>query len=288
MTIPAARQLQTSKTSTADQEPTVNSPREIDTELSEIYAPYAQHVATIETAQKKAKLSYVAKSPERQEELARIIDAARAALAQLDEAAAPLEAIYRANPWTRFFLVPGGHLHSSRRCGSLRWTTPVYWLPEYSGKTEAEIVAQAGERACTICYPSAPVDRPSQLPVHVAEREAAAAERAAKAEQRRNAAAAAIAVGRTTYKTQRAAENEVSRNIETMISRRYQDAADTAHRAHLDNLAAEDEAAAREIVDALAAQIEGYDAAGILAKKFATKAKEFRKHGWKIPADATF
>ena len=36
-------------------------------------------------------------------------------------------------------------------------TTSFWWATEYSGKTEAEIVADAGERACTICYPSAPV-----------------------------------------------------------------------------------------------------------------------------------
>lgn len=266
----------------------MNSPREIDTKLAEIYAPHSHHTGIIEAAQKTAKLSYVAKDPKRQAKLAATIDAARAALADLDKQAEPLEAIYRANPWTRFFLVPGGHLHSSRRCSSLRWNTPVYWLPEYSGKTEAEIVGLAGEKACTICYPSAPVDRPSRLPVHVAERKAAAAEAAAKAETRRKAAAASITVGRTTYKTQRAAENEISRQIETMVSRRYQEAADAAHRTHLDNLAAEDKGAALAIADALAAQIEGYDAAGILAKKFATKAKEYRKHGWQIPADATF
>ena len=73
-----------------------------------------------------------------------------------------------------------------------------------------------------------------------------------------------------------------------MVSRRYQDAADAAHRIHLDNLAAEDKGAALAIADALAAQVEGYDAPAILAKKFATKAKEFRKYGWKIPADASF
>lgn len=266
----------------------MNTPREIDTKLSEIYAPLSEATAAIENANQRMKLAYIKRNPKRRTELEQTITAAQTAIAALDKKAEPLEAIYRANPWTRFFLVPGGHLHSSRRCGSLRWNTALYWLPEYSGKSEADIVALAGEKACTICYPSAPVDRPSQLPVHVAERKAAAAEAAAKAETRKSAASAAITVGKTTYKTQRAAENEISRHVDTMISRRYQDAADAEHRTHLDNLAAEDEAAAREITDALAAQIEGYDAAAILAKKFTTKAKEYRKYGWAIPADATF
>ncbi|MFK0005005.1 hypothetical protein [Paenarthrobacter sp. NPDC090522] len=266
----------------------MNSPREIDTALAAIYEPYTGHVATIEAAQQKAKLSHVTKSPKRQAELARIIEEARAALAALEAEAEPLEAIYRANPWTRFFLVPGGHLHRSRSCSSFRWTTPVYWLPEYSGKTEAEIVALAGEKACTICYPSAPVNRPSQLPVHVAERAAAAAEAKDKAAKRQAAAAATITVGKRIYKTARAAENDISRCIDTMVSRRYSEAADAAHRTHLDNLAAEDKGEALAIADALAEQIEGYDAPAVLAKKFATKAKEYRKYGWAIPADATF
>jgi hypothetical protein len=264
----------------------MNSPREIDTQLAEIYAPHSQHVATIETAQQKAKLAYVAKNPERKAELERTIEAARAALAELDKQAEPLEAIYRANPWTRFFLVPGGHLHSSRRCSSLRWNTTVYWLPEYSGKSEAEIVALAGEKAGTCCYPSAPVDRPSMLPVHVAEREAQAKERAEKKAARAAAAANAITVGTTTYKTQRAAENEISWQLDTMIGRRYMEAQDAEHRTYLDGLAAGNEAEARAIAAALAEQLEGYDAAAVLAKKFATKVKQYRKGGWAIPEDA--
>lgn len=263
----------------------MNSPRDIDTQLAAIYAPTAGHIATIETAQKKAKLAYVAKNPERKAELEVTIKAARAALAELDKRAEPLEALYRANPWTRFFLVPGGHLHSSRRCSSLRWNTILYWLPEYSGKTEADIVALAGEKACTICYPSAPVDRPSMLPVHVAEREAAAAERAEKAAKSRAAAAAAITVGGTTYKTQRAAENEISWQLDTMIGRRYMDAQNDEHRAQLDELAAGNEAEARAIAAALAAQLEGYDAEAVLTRKFTTKAKQYRKGGWAIPED---
>lgn len=267
----------------------MNSPREIDTKLSEIYAPYSDLAVTIEAAQKKAKLPHVAKNPERVAELEATIEAARAARAELDAKAKPLEAIYLAELWTRFFLVPGGHLHSSRFCSSLRWTTPLYWLPEYSGKSEAEIVALAGEAACTICYPSAPVDRPSQLPVHVAERKAAAAEAKAKADERRTKESAAITVGRTTYKTQRAAENQIGWEIETMIGRRYQVAADAEHRAHLDNLATQDEEAARAIAEALAAQIEGYDAAAILAKKFAAKLKTYKGYDhYKIPTDAAF
>jgi hypothetical protein len=57
--------------------------------------------------------------------------------------------------WTRFFLVK--HIHSSQYCSSFRPTTQVGWLPNLSGQTEAEAVAEHGAILCTICYPTAPV-----------------------------------------------------------------------------------------------------------------------------------
>lgn len=66
-----------------------------------------------------------------------------------------------AGGWTRFFLVQGGHIHSSMSCstcnreGSL---TSFGWLPELSGLTEAEAVAAHGAILCTVCFPSAPVE----------------------------------------------------------------------------------------------------------------------------------
>lgn len=267
----------------------MNSPREIDQAIAKIYRPQRDFIRTIDTAQQMLHKSYVKKNPARVAQLKADIETARAGMEALRAEAAPLEAIYNAKPWTRFFLVDAGHLHRSTHCSSLRWSTPIGWLPDYSGKSETEIVAMAGEACCTICYPSAPVNRPSMLPVHVKAREEAAAERAAKADQRRAAAAQAITVGPTKYKTQRAAENQISAEIDTMISRRYMTAQDADHRAHLDNLAAADEAAAREIAAAIAAHVEDYDAPAILAKKFATKLKEYRKYGqYKIPDNASF
>lgn len=57
--------------------------------------------------------------------------------------------------WTRFFHVV--HIHKSMHCSSFRPTTKIGWLPQLSGRTEAEAVAEQGESLCTICYPSAPV-----------------------------------------------------------------------------------------------------------------------------------
>lgn len=125
----------------------------------------------------------------------------------------------RRGGWTRAYLVQntGGHVHSSTNCASWYPTTRYAWLTDYSGKTEAEIVYAAGELACTICYPSAPVDvlkrvgeirHPSDV-----EREQRAAEKAAKAQA---AAAAAVIdpdTGKTLYKTERAATNEISSTL---------------------------------------------------------------------------
>jgi hypothetical protein len=209
-----------------------------------------------------------------------------AKLEDLRAEAAPLAALAVAGKWTRFVLVPAGHLHKGFGCSTLRWTTQTGLMPEYSGADEAEIVALAGEAACTVCFPSAPVT-PSMLPIHVKSREEKAALAAEKAEKKVVALAAQIVVGRKVYKTQRGAENQISWEIESVVSRRYMPAADADHRARLDEMAAEDLAAARKIADAIAETVEGYSADEILAKKFATKVKEYRRNGWEIPADAS-
>jgi 8-oxo-dGTP pyrophosphatase MutT (NUDIX family)/GNAT superfamily N-acetyltransferase len=60
--------------------------------------------------------------------------------------------------WSRFFLVPDGHIHSSMGCHSCRPTTKFAWLPHLSGKSEGEAVEQHGPHLCTHCYPSAPTE----------------------------------------------------------------------------------------------------------------------------------
>jgi hypothetical protein len=59
--------------------------------------------------------------------------------------------------WSRFFMVPGGHIHSSGNCHTLRYDTDVRWLPTLSGLTEADAVEEHGEILCSHCFPTAPV-----------------------------------------------------------------------------------------------------------------------------------
>ena len=79
-----------------------------------------------------------------------------------------LDAIYDQDPWTRAFLVinSNGHVHSSMDCNTCFSTTRYNWLVQYSNDDEKTIVEDAGQDACTICYPSAPAEvlnRPSRI-----------------------------------------------------------------------------------------------------------------------------
>jgi hypothetical protein len=62
--------------------------------------------------------------------------------------------------WSRFFLVTSsaGHVHRSMACSTCRPTTTYGWLPELSGQTEAQAVAELGPALCSVCFPSAPVE----------------------------------------------------------------------------------------------------------------------------------
>lgn len=98
------------------------------------------------------------------------VDARAAIEAEID----PYEAEYGRRPWTRAFLAlvntkDGGHVHRSRNCSTCNngiERTRFEWRVDYSALPEAEIVEAAGERACTVCYPSAPVEalgRPTRI-----------------------------------------------------------------------------------------------------------------------------
>lgn len=60
--------------------------------------------------------------------------------------------------WSRFYLVPGGHIHRNPGCHSLRPTTHITWLPELSGESDADAVKEHGPLLCTFCFPDAPVE----------------------------------------------------------------------------------------------------------------------------------
>lgn len=100
--------------------------------------------------------------------------------------------------WNRAYLVSDGHLHKSRNCSTCNKNgsrTKFHFMTEYSGKNESEIVEAAGYRACTTCYPSAPVGDANNLPsVMLTPEEAEAAKNKVEvAEKRAKKASDAIA-----------------------------------------------------------------------------------------------
>lgn len=146
----------------------------------------------------------------------------------------------RRGGWTQAFLVTnnGGHVHKSRECstcyparfdpesGEWKAGTQFFWVTDYSGHDEAEIVADAGERACTICYPSAPVgtlDRPTKI---FSDDERDAQQRKADREAKKEAAKEKLifapdgSVIRGDYgdiKTKIAARNELSKIVKDEV-----------------------------------------------------------------------
>jgi hypothetical protein len=137
----------------------------------------------------------------------------------------------RRGRWTRYWLVTnaGGHVHSSTGCASCFPTTQFAWLTEQSGMTPHDLVELAGESACTVCFPSAPVDtlrRPSAL--EAPERKAARLVREAEKSQRAQVAAEKgittsdgtplfrTSSGRYPFNTERAATNERAQAITSL------------------------------------------------------------------------
>jgi len=180
---------------------TTATPVEIDTPLAAIYERIydlqfdlvvnenriASHMAGLAKYQ-AGDLRYSSYSEETVNRLNEKSAEIEAAIAAARIETMPYEAEFvRRGGWTRAWLVDNtnGHVHNSMDCSTCFPTTRFGWLPQVSGFTEEEIVAQAGEKACTVCYPSAPAEvlnNPSalELPRRREERLAREAEKAAK------------------------------------------------------------------------------------------------------------
>jgi hypothetical protein len=166
-------------------------------------------------------------------ELAEAIDTAENMLTDVRFTARPLDAEFtRRGGWSRWYLVDGGHLHydvSGFRCNR-QPTTTHYWMTEFSDQDSTEVIAAAGERVCTVCFPDAPV---SPRPAHPRFMTMTEAEKAAHAEDKARKAAAkkaaelrdadggpltvvdGIGLG-STLKTDRAAWNWLMREAESL------------------------------------------------------------------------
>jgi hypothetical protein len=152
-------------------------------------------------------------------EISDMITAAQVRQAEVVHLMYPLETEFdRRGGWSRYYLVEGGHLHydvSRSRCSRIPSTTH-YWMTEFSGQAPAEVIALAGERVCTTCFPEAPVaPRPAAARFmtrteaeHAAHVEAKARKAAAKkAAQITSPEGGALIVDGRHVKTERAAWN---------------------------------------------------------------------------------
>lgn len=135
----------------------------------------------------------------------------------------------RRGGWTRAYLVVNngtGHVHTSMHCSTTYATTRFVWMVDYSDKTQAEIIDAAGERACTVCYPDAPVGVTGTR-MFTPDEIAAQAAREERAAKKAKAEAAKITVtwiddyryrqGEREFKTLRGLTNELSSLIDNLV-----------------------------------------------------------------------
>ena len=82
-----------------------------------------------------------------------------AEMARIRDAEKPLTEEYvRRGGWLRYFLVTNtnGHVHRGMNCSTCHFTTTYAWLIDLADCDETAMVAEYGEKACTVCFPDAP------------------------------------------------------------------------------------------------------------------------------------
>ena len=142
----------------------------IDTELSSWYDKRWDLSSKLDIAEGTKKFyekHYATRVDEIEKAIEKIAEI-KSEISAVNVEIAKLNKIYNQDPWTRAFLVlaSNGHVHSSMDCNTCFPTTRYNWLVQYSNDDENTIVEDAGQDACTICYPSAPADvlnRPSRI-----------------------------------------------------------------------------------------------------------------------------
>lgn len=137
-----------------------------------------------------------------------------------------LDKVYRLFGWTRYYLVPDGHIHGTQFCSTFdrgEFATDVRWLPQESGRTAEDMINEYTTAMCTVCFPDAPAAPAYTEAIRKteADKQAARDERAAK----RQAAADAtpkgddgqpLKVGLDTPKTLLGARNALSYRLKNI------------------------------------------------------------------------
>jgi hypothetical protein len=162
------------------------TPVEIDTELARIYT---------ETAKLEARIHGYIREIDRIREskfgTLAAVDKVNALLEQAQEArlalaveSAPYQSEHHRRGWKRYFLVTNnnGHVHRGMDCVTCFPSTEYSWLVDLAGCDEDAMIEEWGERACTVCFPSAPTNPLYNRPARIdrEERERRQAEREAR------------------------------------------------------------------------------------------------------------
>jgi len=219
------------------------TPSEIDTELDKVefetakaYGVLQGLYASIEREQRIMRdyamyPSYVEQGEKAIAKYEARIPAAQAAVEAAKLVEAPFHAEFKARGgWTRAYLVitnGQGHVHRSTSCSTCYATTQFVRVSTLSGMDEQAIVDAAGERACTVCYASAPVELrlDRKTTIFSEDEKRRQAEREERAAKRAAADAAKIIVinykefGRTfdkEFKTVRAVTNQIASDLQTL------------------------------------------------------------------------
>lgn len=219
--------------------PSTATPAQIDGQIAEHHTTIARSDAAIASAEAflvqyaEAQGTYQANyswfAPAKAAEAEASIKAAREARTAAYDALAPLNDEFSARGgWERYYLVTntGGHVHWTTACNTCFPTTEFAWLTDYSGMARDAFVEEAGAKACTVCFPDAPVEvysRATRIKYESAEAKARREEREAKAAAK--AAAEVVVEGfveyggrpRTkTFKTVRAVTNSIAGDLSSL------------------------------------------------------------------------
>lgn len=147
------------------------SPAEIDGYIAKLNAEIAQQRGIMDRCRKRIqqqqeadRIGRILAVPVNELKMLAAIEAASLLIESIKaERSLFIDEWNRRGGWNRYFLVDSesgnGHVHyddSHYRCSRTN-TTAHYWLTEQSGLRAIDVVALAGERACTVCFPWAPV-----------------------------------------------------------------------------------------------------------------------------------
>lgn len=97
------------------------------------------------------------------ERIKKYLDWAKGNLAAVEDAQQKIEKLDKEyTGWARYFIVPGGHIHTSTQCRTCNhsWEHPTQfeWLTTFSGEKLEDVVKEHGAVLCTVCFPEAPLD----------------------------------------------------------------------------------------------------------------------------------